>query len=49
MKNENFNTLELLHKQFRYPFSTLENPNAEQLQEITESQRTDGEYLWLYE
>ena len=49
MHNENFNTLELLHKQFRYPFPTLKNPNAEQLQEITENQWIDGDYLWLYE
>ncbi|MGK6344380.1 terpene synthase family protein [Chryseobacterium sp. DT-3] len=43
------NTLELLNKQFNYPFPTLKNPNAEQLQEITENQWIDGEYLWLYE
>ncbi|MDQ0595052.1 hypothetical protein QFZ37_003421 [Chryseobacterium ginsenosidimutans] len=49
MNNENFSTLELLYKQFRYPFPTLKNPHAEQLQEITESQWIDGEYLWLYE
>jgi hypothetical protein len=49
MNNENFSTLELLHKQFRYPFPTLKNPNAEQLQDITENQWIDGEYLWLYE
>ncbi|MEJ5104059.1 terpene synthase family protein [Chryseobacterium sp. MYb328] len=48
MNHENFSTLELLRKQFRYPFPTLKNPNAEQLQEITESQWIDGEYLWLY-
>ena len=46
--NEKFNMLELLHK-FRYPFPTLKNPYAEQLQEITENQWIDGEYLWLYE
>ncbi|MCQ9633864.1 hypothetical protein MP477_02705, partial [Chryseobacterium sp. WG23] len=49
MNNENFSTLELLRNQFRYPFPTLKNPNAEQLQEITEKQWIDGEYLWLYE
>ncbi|WP_284460164.1 hypothetical protein [Chryseobacterium sp.] len=49
MNTEKFSTLELLHKQFRYPFPTLKNPYAEQLQEITESQWIDGEYLWLYE
>ncbi|MFP8892221.1 MULTISPECIES: terpene synthase family protein [Chryseobacterium] len=49
MSNENFNTLELLHRKFRYPFPTLKNPYADQLQEITEHQWIDGEYLWLYE
>ncbi|WP_449400933.1 terpene synthase family protein [Chryseobacterium wanjuense] len=49
MNNENFNTLELLYKEFRYPFPTLKNPHAEQLQEITEDQWIDGEYLWIYE
>lgn len=48
MNNEHFNTLELLHKQFKYPFPTLKNPNAELLQDITENQWIDGEYLWLY-
>lgn len=43
------NTLELLNKQFNYPFPTLKNPNADKLQEITETQWIDGEYLWLYE
>lgn len=43
------NTLELLNKQFNYPFPTLKNPHADQLQEITENQWIDGEYLWLYE
>ncbi|WP_343671045.1 hypothetical protein [Chitinophaga sp.] len=43
------NTLELLNTQFKYPFPTLKNPNADQLQEITENQWIDGEYLWLYE
>ncbi|MEC5142985.1 hypothetical protein [Chitinophaga sp. 212800010-3] len=43
------NTLELLNKRFRYPFPMLKNPNADQLQEITESQWIDGEYLWIYE
>lgn len=43
------NTLELLNNQFKYPFPTLKNPNAELLQEITENQWIDGEYLWLYE
>lgn len=49
MNTENFNTLELLRKQFRYPFPTLKNPHAEQLQELTEKYWIDGEYLWLYE
>lgn len=49
MNTENFSTLELLYKEFRYPFPTLKNPYAEQLQEITENQWIDGEYLWLYE
>lgn len=49
MNNENFSTLELLKSQFKYPFPTLKNPHAEQLQEITENQWIDGEYLWLYE
>lgn len=49
MNNEKFNTLELLHRKFRYPFPTLKNPHAELLQEITETQWIDGEYLWLYE
>lgn len=43
------NTLELLNNQFKYPFPTLKNPNADQLQEITENLWIDGEYLWLYE
>ncbi|MDQ0782471.1 hypothetical protein [Chryseobacterium sp. W4I1] len=43
------NTLELLNKQFNYPFPTLKNPHADQLQEITENQWIDGEYLWLYQ
>ncbi|HCA05728.1 hypothetical protein [Chryseobacterium sp.] len=43
------NTLELLNKKFNYPFPTLKNPHADQLQEITENQWIDGEYLWLYE
>ncbi|MEV4886893.1 hypothetical protein SAMN05660461_5618 [Chitinophaga ginsengisegetis] len=43
------NPLELLNTQFKYPFPTLKNPNADQLQEITENQWIDGEYLWLYE
>jgi len=49
MNNENFNTLEFLHRGFKYPFPTLKNPHAEVLQEITETQWIDGEYLWLYE
>ncbi|MEY8760634.1 terpene synthase family protein [Chryseobacterium tongliaoense] len=48
MSNENFNTLELLHRKFRYPFPTLKNPHADQLQEITENEWIDGEYFWLY-
>ncbi|MBC9908989.1 terpene synthase family protein [Chitinophaga varians] len=43
------NALELLRTQFRYPFPTLKNPYADQLQEITDQQWIDGEYLWLYE
>jgi hypothetical protein len=39
----------ILNKQFNYPFPTLKNPHADQLQEITENQWIDGEYLWLYE
>lgn len=49
MNNEKFNTLELLQTKFRYPFPTLKNPHADQLQEITETQWIDGEYLWLFE
>ncbi|GEN74057.1 terpene synthase family protein [Chryseobacterium lathyri] len=49
MNTENFSTLELLRRQFKYPFPTLKNPYAEQLQDITESQWIDGEYLWLYQ
>lgn len=49
MNHENFDPLELLNSQFRYPFPTLKNPHADQLQEITENQWIDGEYLWLYE
>jgi len=48
MNNENFSTLELLYKQFKYPFPTLKTPHAEQLQEIIENQWIDGEYPWLY-
>jgi hypothetical protein len=48
MNHENFDPLELLNSQFRYPFPTLKNPHADQLQEITENQWIDGEYLWLY-
>lgn len=33
---------------FRYPFPTLKNPFADALQEITDNQWIDGEYLWLY-
>lgn len=49
MNHDNFDPLELLNSQFRYPFPTLKNPHADQLQEITENQWIDGEYLWLYE
>ncbi|WP_426279196.1 terpene synthase family protein [Chryseobacterium sp. S-02] len=49
MNNENFNTLELLRRKFMYPFPTLKNPHADHLQEITETQWIDGEYLWLFE
>lgn len=48
-KNKTMNTLELLKTQFKYPFPTLKNPNADLLQEVTENQWIDGEYLWLYE
>ncbi|WP_118951593.1 terpene synthase family protein [Taibaiella helva] len=43
------NTHELLCTQFKYPFPTLKNPYADELQEITETQWIDGEYRWLYE
>jgi hypothetical protein len=43
------NTLSLLNNHFKYPFPTLKNPNADLLQEITENDWIDGEYLWLYE
>ena len=33
---------------FRYPFPMLKNPFAEQLQDITDNQWIDGEYLYLY-
>ncbi len=33
---------------FSYPFPTLKNPFAEALQEITDNQWIDGDYLWLY-
>ncbi|NLR58191.1 terpene synthase [Chitinophaga polysaccharea] len=33
---------------FSYPFPTLKNPFADALQEITDNQWIDGEYLWLY-
>ncbi|WP_343607804.1 hypothetical protein [Chryseobacterium oranimense] len=49
MNTENFSTFELLYKKFRYPFPILKNPYAEQLQEISENQWIDREYLWLYE
>jgi len=42
------NTLSLLNNHFKYPFPTLKNPNADLLQEITENDWIDGEYLWLY-
>lgn len=42
------NTLSLLNNHFKYPFPTLKNPNADLLQEITEKEWIDGEYLWLY-
>ena len=48
MSNENFNPLELLRNKFRYPFPTLKNPHADELQQITENHWIDGEYLWLY-
>jgi len=35
--------------QFHYPFPMLKNPYAVALQEITDHQWIDGEYLWLYE
>lgn len=34
--------------QFHYPFPMLKNPSADVLQEITDNQWIDGEYLWLY-
>lgn len=34
--------------QFHYPFPMLKNPSADALQEITDNQWIDGEYLWLY-
>lgn len=43
------NTLELLRTKFMYPFPTLKNPYAGQLQDITENEWIDGEYRWLYE
>lgn len=43
------NTLSLLNNHFKYPFPTLKNPNADLLQEITENEWIDEEYLWLYE
>ncbi|GEN74056.1 terpene synthase family protein [Chryseobacterium lathyri] len=43
------NTLSLLNNHFKYPFPTLKNPNADLLQEITENDWVDGEYLWLYQ
>lgn len=33
---------------FRYPFPMLKNPFAEALQEITDREWIDKEYLWLY-
>lgn len=48
MSNENFNALEFLHEKFRYPFPVLNNPLASQLQEITDDQWIDGEYLSVY-
>ncbi|SHG20511.1 terpene synthase family protein [Pedobacter caeni] len=37
-----------LLSQFHYPFPMLKNPSAEALQELTDHQWIDGEYLWLY-
>src|SRR5882762_1420923 len=34
---------------FHYPFPMLKNPSADALQEITDHQWIDGEYLWIYE
>lgn len=34
--------------QFRYPFPTLKNPFADELQDITDHQWIEGEYHWLY-
>lgn len=48
MSNKNFNALEFLHEKFKYPFPILKNPLANQLQEITDHQWIDGEYLSLY-
>lgn len=33
---------------FHYPFPMLKNPSADALQEITDNEWIDGEYLWLY-
>jgi hypothetical protein len=41
-------TLQML-SMFHYPFPTLKNPFAGTLQEITDNEWIDGEYLWLYE
>ncbi|MFD2033972.1 hypothetical protein ACFSKL_04165 [Belliella marina] len=35
--------------QFHYPFPMLKNPHAAALQEITDNEWIDGEYLWLYQ
>jgi len=48
MNNENFDTVEFLYKNFTYPFPVLKNPHADDLQEITDDQWIDGEYLWIY-
>lgn len=43
------NARELLISNFRYPFPALKNPYAVQMQEMTDRQWIDGEYLWIYE
>lgn len=49
MNNEKFDTVQFLHQNFKYPFPTLKNPNADKFQEITDHQWIDKEYLNIYE